>query len=151
RRLRRTGYAPRAGAGAQGAPVDGDRRHRAVPPPQARPRAHGRRGASPGGAARVPPGPPAQVPPLSTPDEVVRMIKERQDLMEKVTALCKRRGFVYPSSEIYGGLGGLYDYGPYGVALRRNIRSLWWRYVVDLREDVVGLEASIIGPSPLWV
>jgi len=53
------------------------------------------------------------------------MIGERQDLMEKVTALCKRRGFVYPSSEIYGGLGGLYDYGPYGVALRRNIRELW--------------------------
>jgi glycyl-tRNA synthetase len=78
------------------------------------------------------------------------MIKERQDLMEKVTALCKRRGFVYPSSEIYGGLGGLYDYGPYGVALRRNIRNLWWRHVVDLRDDVVGIEASIIGPSALW-
>jgi glycyl-tRNA synthetase len=78
------------------------------------------------------------------------MITERQDLMEKVTALCKRRGFVYPSSEIYGGLGGLYDYGPYGVALRRNIRGLWWRHVVDLRDDVVGLEATIISPSPVW-
>ena len=78
------------------------------------------------------------------------MITERQDLMEKVTALCKRRGFVYPSSEIYGGLGGLYDYGPYGVALRRNIRGLWWRHVVDLRDDVVGLEATILGPSALW-
>jgi glycyl-tRNA synthetase len=78
------------------------------------------------------------------------MIKERQDLMEKVTALCKRRGFVYPSSEIYGGLGGLYDYGPYGVAMRRNIRGLWWRHVVDLRDDVVGLEASILGPEAVW-
>jgi glycyl-tRNA synthetase len=79
------------------------------------------------------------------------MIGERQDLMEKVTALCKRRGFVYPSSEIYGGLGGLYDYGPYGVALRRCIRGLWWRHVVDLRDDVVGLEATILGPSDVWV
>jgi glycyl-tRNA synthetase len=79
------------------------------------------------------------------------MISERQDLMEKVTALCKRRGFVYPSSEIYGGLGGLYDYGPYGVALRRSIRGLWWRHVVDLRDDVVGLEATIIAPSDVWV
>ena len=79
------------------------------------------------------------------------MIGERQDLMEKVTALCKRRGFVYPSSEIYGGLGGLYDYGPYGVALRRNIRGLWWRHVVDLRDDVVGLEATILGPADVWV
>jgi len=78
------------------------------------------------------------------------MNTERQDLMEKVTALCKRRGFVYPSSEIYGGLGGLYDYGPYGVALRRNIRNLWWRHVVDLRDDVVGIEATIIGPSAVW-
>jgi glycyl-tRNA synthetase len=79
------------------------------------------------------------------------MISERQDLMEKVTALCKRRGFVYPSSEIYGGLGGLYDYGPYGVALRRNIRGLWWRHMVDLRDDVVGLESTIIMHPQVWV
>lgn len=79
------------------------------------------------------------------------MIGERQDLMEKVTALTKRRGFVYPSSEIYGGIGALYDYGPYGVALRRNIRDLWWRHVVDLRDDVVGLEASIIMNPQVWV
>ena len=79
------------------------------------------------------------------------MIMERQDVMEKVTALCKRRGFVYPSSEIYGGIGALYDYGPYGVALRRNIRNLWWRHVVDLRDDVVGLEASILMNPQVWV
>jgi glycyl-tRNA synthetase len=79
------------------------------------------------------------------------MIGERQDMMEKVTALTKRRGFVYPSSEIYGGIGALYDYGPYGVALRRNIRDLWWRHVVDLRDDVVGLEASIIMNPQVWV
>src|SRR5919202_6006244 len=79
------------------------------------------------------------------------MIGERQDLMEKVTALCKRRGFVYPSSEIYGGINALYDYGPYGVALRRNIRNLWWRHMVDLREDVVGLEYTIIMHPEVWV
>jgi glycyl-tRNA synthetase len=78
------------------------------------------------------------------------MIAERHDLMEKVTALCKRRGLVYPSSEIYGGIGALYDYGPYGVALRRNIRNLWWRHVVELRDDVVGLEASIIMNPRVW-
>ena len=79
------------------------------------------------------------------------MISERQDLMEKVTALCKRRGFVYPSSEIYGGINALYDYGPYGVALRRSIRGLWWRHVVDLRDDVVGIEATIIAHPEVWV
>jgi glycyl-tRNA synthetase len=79
------------------------------------------------------------------------MSTERQDLMEKVTALCKRRGFVYPSSEIYGGLGAVYDYGPYGVGLRRNIRNLWWRHVVEMRDDVVGLEASILMNPAVWV
>jgi glycyl-tRNA synthetase len=79
------------------------------------------------------------------------MITEMQDLMEKVTALCKRRGFVYPSSEIYGGINALYDYGPYGVALRRNIRNLWWRHMVELREDVVGLESTIVMHPEVWV
>jgi len=74
----------------------------------------------------------------------------REQLMERVVALCKRRGFVYPSSEIYGGLGAVYDYGPYGVALRRNIRNLWWRHVVELRDDVVGLEASILMNPEVW-
>jgi glycyl-tRNA synthetase len=79
------------------------------------------------------------------------MIVQREDLMEKVVSLCKRRGFVFPSSEIYGGINALYDYGPYGVALRRNIRNLWWRHMVDLRDDVVGLEASIIMNPEVWV
>jgi glycyl-tRNA synthetase len=70
--------------------------------------------------------------------------------MEKVTALCKRRGFVFQSSEIYGGINAIYDYGPYGVALRRNIRNLWWRHVVDLRDDVVGLESSVIMNRAVW-
>ena len=76
---------------------------------------------------------------------------EREQLMDKVVALCKRRGFVFPSSEIYGGITALYDYGPYGVALRRNIRNLWWRHVVDLRDDVVGLESTVIMNPNVWV
>jgi glycyl-tRNA synthetase len=70
--------------------------------------------------------------------------------MDKVVALTKRRGFIYPSSEIYGGLSGFYDYGPYGVALKRAIRDLWWRHVVELRDDVVGLESTLIMPSEVW-
>ena len=70
--------------------------------------------------------------------------------MEKVVALCKRRGFVFQSSEIYGGVSGLYDYGPYGVALKRAIRESWWRTNVDLRDDVVGLEASILMHPSVW-
>jgi glycyl-tRNA synthetase len=75
---------------------------------------------------------------------------DREQLMDRVVALCKRRGFVYPSSEIYGGIGALYDYGHYGVALRRNLRNLWWRHIVELRDDVVGLEASIIMNPRVW-
>ena len=70
--------------------------------------------------------------------------------MEKVVALTKRRGFIYQSSEIYGGLSGFYDYGPYGVALKRAIRDLWWRHMVDLRDDVVGLESTLIMPKDVW-
>ena len=70
--------------------------------------------------------------------------------MDKVVALTKRRGFIFPSSEIYGGLSGFYDYGPYGVALKRAIRDLWWRHVVDLRDDVVGLDSTLIMPSEVW-
>jgi len=54
----------------------------------------------------------------------------REQVMDKVVALAKRRGFIFPSSEIYGGLSGFYDYGPYGVALKRAIRDLWWRHMV---------------------
>ena len=61
------------------------------------------------------------------------MIGERQDLMEKVTALCKRRGFVFQSSEIYGGISSSYDYGHYGVLLRNNVRAQWWRALLQER------------------
>ena len=78
------------------------------------------------------------------------MTVDRDQLMDKVVALTKRRGFIYPSSEIYGGLSGFYDYGPYGVALKRAIRDLWWRHVVELRDDVVGLETTLVMPSQVW-
>ena len=66
-------------------------------------------------------------------------------------ALCKRRGFIFPAGEIYGGVAGLYDYGPYGVQLKRNLRDLWWRHVVELRDDVVGLESTIVMHPETWV
>src|SRR5947208_2613285 len=78
------------------------------------------------------------------------MTISRDQVMEKVVALTKRRGFIYPSSEIYGGLSGFYDYGPYGVSLKRAIRDLWWRHMVELRDDVVGLESTLIMPEAVW-
>jgi glycyl-tRNA synthetase len=72
------------------------------------------------------------------------------DLMESVTSLAKRRGLVFPSSEIYGGLRSAWDYGPLGVELKRNIRQAWWRSMVQLRDDVVGLEAAIIMSPRVW-
>ena len=71
--------------------------------------------------------------------------------MEKIVSLCKRRGFIFPSSEIYGGLNGAWDYGPLGVELKENIKKQWWRSVVTGRDDVVGLDSSIILPRETWV
>ena len=73
-----------------------------------------------------------------------------QNLLEKVVSLCKRRGFVYPNSEIYGGIAGFYDYGPLGVELSRNIKSAWWEEMVHSREDVVGIDGSIITHPKVW-
>ena len=75
---------------------------------------------------------------------------DKSSLMDKITALCKRRGFVFPGSEIYGGLANTYDYGPAGTELLRNIRNLWWDYFVHKRSDVVGLDASIISHQEVW-
>ena len=66
------------------------------------------------------------------------------DLMDALTSLAKRRGIAFPSSEIYGGLRSAWDYGPLGVELKRNVRAAWWRSMVQLRDDVVGLESAII-------
>ena len=73
------------------------------------------------------------------------------DLMEKIVALCKRRGFVYPTSEIYGGLSNSYDYGPAGAELLRNIRNAWWKEFINDREDMVGLDSQIILHPQTWV
>ena len=70
--------------------------------------------------------------------------------MEEIVALCKRRGFVYPTSAIYGGLANAYDYGPLGVELLRNIRRLWWQYFVSQRRDMVGIDSQIILHPKTW-
>jgi glycyl-tRNA synthetase len=64
--------------------------------------------------------------------------------MEKIVSLCKRRGFIFQSSEIYGGLSGLWDYGPLGVELKRNVKNYWWRVMVHERDDIVGMDGSIL-------
>ncbi|MCL1856144.1 MAG: glycine--tRNA ligase, partial [Kiritimatiellaeota bacterium] len=70
--------------------------------------------------------------------------------LEAVSSLCKRRGFIFPSSELYGGINGFWDYGPLGSELKRNIREAWWNFTVRSREDVVGLDATIIMNPKIW-
>ncbi len=72
------------------------------------------------------------------------------ELFDKIVNLCKRRGFVFPSAEIYGGFRSTYDYGPLGVLMLRNVKDAWWRSMVQLRDDVVGLDASILTPPSVW-
>lgn len=76
--------------------------------------------------------------------------KEKDNLMDKIVSLCKRRGFVYPSSEIYGGFSSCYDYGPYGAELESSIRKLWWDYMVQFREDIIGLDSAIFMHPKIW-
>jgi glycyl-tRNA synthetase len=71
--------------------------------------------------------------------------------MDKLVSLCKRRGFIFPSSEIYGGLGACYDYGPLGVELKNNVKKAWWKAAVQERDDMVGLDASILMHPQTWV
>jgi len=78
------------------------------------------------------------------------MAKKESSLMERIVSLCKRRGFIFPSSEIYGGINGFFDYGPLGVELRKNIKDAWWKDMVQRRDDVVGLDASIIMNPETW-
>jgi glycyl-tRNA synthetase len=70
--------------------------------------------------------------------------------MEKIVSLCKRRGFIFQSSEIYGGLNGLWDYGPLGVELKRNLKNYWWRAMVHERDDIVGMDGSILMNRAVW-
>src|SRR5476649_2881784 len=70
--------------------------------------------------------------------------------METLVALCKRRGFIFQSSEIYGGINGFFDYGPLGAELKKNIRDCWWSDMVRRRDDIVGIETSIIMHPKVW-
>src|SRR5258706_1615923 len=70
--------------------------------------------------------------------------------MDKIVSLCRRRGFVFPSSGIYGGLGSTYDYGHYGVLMKNNIRSLWFRSMVQERDDMVALDSAVILNPRVW-
>jgi len=84
-------------------------------------------------------------------DEQVRVSPARpKPTMEEITALAKRRGFIFQSSEIYGGINGIWDYGPVGVEMKRNVREAWWRDMVTLRDDVVGIETSLIMHPAVW-
>src|SRR5690348_9238287 len=80
----------------------------------------------------------------------LRAMPEPVDLVDAVVNLCKRRGFVFASAEIYGGFRSTYDYGPLGVLLLRNVKDAWWRSMVQLRDDVVGLDAAILSPPAIW-
>jgi glycyl-tRNA synthetase len=84
----------------------------------------------------------SEVEPIAVPNDAT--------LMERVVNLCKRRGFVFPSAEIYGGFRSTYDYGPVGVLMLRNVKDAWWRSMVQLRDDVVGLDAAILSPPAVW-
>ncbi|MEM9382934.1 MAG: glycine--tRNA ligase, partial [Planctomycetota bacterium] len=79
------------------------------------------------------------------------MAKPAPSFMDTIVSLCKRRGFVFPASEIYGGIGNTYDYGPLGVELLRRVRDAWWSRTVTSREDVVGLDSAIIQNPETWV
>jgi glycyl-tRNA synthetase len=74
----------------------------------------------------------------------------KSDVMERVVNLAKRRGLVFPSSEIYGGFRSTWDYGPVGALLKRNVKDAWWRSMVQLREDIVGLDAAVLMAPQVW-
>jgi glycyl-tRNA synthetase len=75
---------------------------------------------------------------------------KRAVTMEKIVNLCKRRGFVFPSSDIYGGLGSTFDYGPLGVELKRNVKEAWWRAMVQSRDDILGIDSAILMNPRTW-
>jgi len=83
---------------------------------------------------------------------LTRLMKtnDYQVTMDALASLCKRRGFIFQTSEIYGGINGFWDYGPLGVELKRNIKACWWKSMTQLREDVVGLDSAIIMHPRVW-
>ncbi len=98
------------------------------------------------------PGRPAHLDRQADVPNTPRFMAEPKtnELMDKIVSLCKRRGFVFQSSEIYGGINGFWDYGPLGAELKRNVKDLWWRWMVRERDDVAGLDATIIMHPQIW-
>jgi glycyl-tRNA synthetase len=86
-------------------------------------------------------------PTATTPDDVAPAVAE----LDTIVSLAKRRGFVYPSSEIYGGINAVWDYGPLGVELKNNVKRAWWRAMVQERDDIVGLDAGILMHPQVWI
>src|SRR6266581_1944137 len=87
-------------------------------------------------------------PPTASRMEI--LMARRSDRMDTIVSLCKRRGIVFPSSEIYGGLRASWDYGPLGVEMKNNIKRLWWRTMVQERDDIVGIDSSVILAREVW-
>ncbi|MCX5686360.1 MAG: glycine--tRNA ligase, partial [Candidatus Omnitrophica bacterium] len=77
-------------------------------------------------------------------------MQPKPDVMDKITSLCKRRGFIFQSSEIYGGLANTWDYGPYGVELKKNVKEAWWRANVYERDDIFGIDSAILMHPKIW-
>src|SRR5207253_5082765 len=78
------------------------------------------------------------------------MAAQQETLMDKIASLAKRRGFIYQGSEIYGGLAGTWDYGPLGAQLKRNLTSLWWKMFVEDRDDMYGIDTTILMNPKVW-
>lgn len=78
------------------------------------------------------------------------MEQKEQNKMDKVINLCLRRGVLFPSNEIYGGAAGFFDYGPVGVELKKNIENNWWKFIVNDRENIVGIDGAIVNMWKVW-
>jgi glycyl-tRNA synthetase len=88
---------------------------------------------------------------MSESESVVKAESEApRKVMEKIVSLCKRRGFIFQSSEIYGGLGACYDYGPLGVELKRHIKDAWWDAMTKAHDNIVGIDAAIMMHPRTW-
>ena len=85
---------------------------------------------------------------VQSPTTAPAQVQNLKDMADLVS-LCKRRGFVFPSSEVYGGINACWDYGPLGIELKRNVKELWWKAMTD-REDVEGLDAAILMHPKVW-
>src|SRR5271169_1237448 len=83
-------------------------------------------------------------------DDAAPEVPAYPDLVERIVNLSKRRGFIFPSAEVYGGFRSTYDYGPLGVLMLRNVKDAWWRSMVQLRHEVVGLDAAILSSPRIW-